>query len=94
MKPFTVILGIILGTCLAIAFGLAVVFLIFWILSSEHPRLAVEMPNLARSSGIFLVLTALAASSFFGSLRAAPWRHTPLVLLWVGLAITGWYYWP
>ena len=94
MRPFTVILGVILGTSVAIAFGLAVVWLVFFILSGEHPRLEAELPELARSSGIFFVLSVLSAAGFLGNLKSARWRWPPLLLLWPALALTGWYYWP
>lgn len=93
-RPFTVLLGILLGTLFAIAFGLLVVCLVFWILRNEEPRLLNEMSSLLSSTGIFVALSCLAGLSFFGSLRQRMWRYLPLAGLWLGLALAGRYYWP
>ena len=94
MKPFTVILGIALGSVFSIAFSLAGVLLVFWVLQDESPRFRNEMPELARSTLIFTALTVAAAFSFIGTLKQRSWRYATLLALWLGLAATGWYYWP
>lgn len=94
MKPFTVVLGIILGSLVSITVSLGGVLLVFWILRDESPRFDSEMPELLRSTGIFLFLAAAAGGSFIGVLRTARWRFVCLGLLWSGLIGTGWYYWP
>lgn len=93
-RPFTVLLGIILGTVFSIAFGLAVVCLVFWILKDEEPRLAAEFSSLLISTGIFVVLSCFAGLSFYGSLRQYAWRYGAMAMLWAGLLLTGRYYWP
>lgn len=93
-SPFTVLLGIISGTVIAIAFGLCVVSLVFWWLRNEEPRLLTEIDSLMLSTGIFAVLSALAATSFYGSLKLLAWRHFPMLLLWACLFYAGRYYWP
>ena len=45
-SPFTVLLGIILGTLFAIAFCSSIVGVIFWLLADESPRLASEIDPL------------------------------------------------
>ena len=94
MRPFTVILGILLGSLVAIAFGLAVVSLVFWLLQSDYERFASEMPALLRNTGIFTLLAAVAAAGFIGTIYRHPWRHSVLAVFWAALAATGWYYWP
>ena len=93
-RPYTVLLGIIMGTVFAIAFGLAVVCLVFWILRDEQPRIAAEFGSLLVSTGIFSLLSCLAGLSFYGSLRQFAWRHLPMAGLWLGLLLAGRYYWP
>jgi len=93
-SPFTVLLGIISGTVIAIAFGLCVVCLVFWILRNEEPRLMAEVGSLALSTGIFLVLSIVAGLSFFASLKQLAWRHIPMAALWLCLLFAGQYYWP
>jgi hypothetical protein len=94
MQPFTVILGIILGSLVAIGFGLTVVLFLFWLLQGDYPRVASELPELARSTAIFSILAGLAAAGFLGTLKRRLWRYLALGLLWIGLGATGWYYWP
>lgn len=94
MLPFTVILGVLMGTISAIAFGLAAVAFIFWLLQGEYPRVADEMPLLLRSAGIFAILSAASALGFLGTLRQRQWRYPVLGFFWLGLLATGWYYWP
>lgn len=92
--PFSVLLGIILGTVFSIAFGLAIVCFVFWVLQDEEPRLLAETGHLLASTGIFTALAMVAGISFFASLHKAGWRHLPMGVLWAGLLLTGTYYWP
>ena len=94
MQPFTVVLGILLGSVFAIAFSLGTVLLIFFLRQGGEPRLANELPELVWSTAIFFVLSAVAAMAFVGSLRSAPWRRWPAVLLIGGIVALGWHYWP
>jgi uncharacterized transporter YbjL len=94
MSPFTVVLGITLGSLVSIAFSLSGVLFVFWFLQDESPRFAAEMPELLRSTAIFFALAATAAAGFIGTLKKKNWRHVCLALLWSGLIGTGWYYWP
>ena len=94
MTPFTVLLGITLGSLVSIALSLAGVLLVFWILQDESPRFDAELPELLRSTVIFLSLAVIAGAGFFGTLKRRPWRHYCLAVLWLGLIMTGWYYWP
>lgn len=94
MQPLTVITGILLGTSAAIAAGLTVVMLIFFILADEHPRLATEFGPLTVSTTIFLVMTMLCGASFLGLVRRAPWRWVAQTAMWVGVVLTVMYYLP
>jgi len=94
MQPFTVILGVVLGSLFSIAFSLAVVLLVFWILRNDHPRFDAEMPELFRATLIFVGLAVVAGCGFVGTVRRRVWRYAVLALLWAGLLAAGWYYWP
>ena len=94
MQPLTVITGILLVTSAAIAAGLAVVMLLFFILADEHPRVASEFGTLTVSTVIFLVMTMLCGASFLGLVREAPWRWVAQTGMWVGLVLTVMYYLP
>ena len=94
MQPLTVILGIILGSCVSIAFSLSAVLLIFWLLSAEYPRFAAEMPALALAVAVFWTLAAMAAAGFIGTVKARAWRYFAYIGLFCGMVLTGRFYWP
>ena len=94
MQPFTVVLGILLGSVSAIAFSLATVLLIFFLRQGEDPRLGAELPELLQATFSFTVLSVVAAMAFVGSLRSTGWRRWPTGLLFAGLLPLGWQYWP
>jgi len=74
MRPFTVLIGIILGSAASISFGLGAVLIVFGVLAGEHPDLSREVPPLVTSLVAFTVLTAASAGSFLGQVKARPWR--------------------
>ena len=94
MRPFTVLIGIVLGSAASITFGLSAVLLVFCILRSEHPELRGEMPQLAGSLIAFAVLTAASASSFLGQARLRPWRGWAHAATLAGLCGVVMLYWP
>jgi len=94
MRPFTAMLGFIAGSLVSLAFGLGVVLFVFWVLRGDHPRFAAELPEVARAFAMFLVLAIVAGTGFIGTVKERGWRHASLGLLWIGLLLAGWYYWP
>ena len=94
MRPLAVLIGIVMGSAFSIALGLGMVLIIFLILAPERSELAAEFGPLLRAVGLFTLLSATAAASFFGELRNLPWRRLALAGLVVSLALVGWVYWP
>lgn len=75
MRPFTVLIGIILGSAASITFGLGTVLIVFGVLAAEHPELSREVPRLLLSLTAFAFLTAASVGSFLGQVMARPWRR-------------------
>ena len=94
MRPFTVLIGIVLGSAASITFGLSAVLIVFCILRGEHPELKHEMPQLAISLIAFAALTAASAYSFLGQAKLRPWRGWAHVATLVGLGGVILLYWP
>ena len=94
MRPFTVLIGIVLGSAASITFGLATVLIVFFVLRGEHPELPREMAQLARSFAGFGVLTAASAGSFLGQVRERPWRGWAHAATAASLACMVFLYWP
>jgi len=94
MRPLTVITGILLGTCLSISFSLAAVLVIFHILSDDYPRLSHEYAPLIITFGLFTVMTAICAASFYALVKDHRARWVGQAFMWSGLLSVGMYYWP
>lgn len=94
MRPLTVLTGIVLGSCVAVAVSLGAVLLIFLILGEDYPRLQYEFRGLLASFAIFVIMTVISALSFCSLLQAHPARWCAQAAMWAGLLATGWYYWP
>lgn len=94
MRPLTVLLGIIMGSSVAIALGLGMVLIVFLILVGERPQLRAEFRPLMLGIVLFTVLSALSVASFVGSVRQRSWRRMAMAGLWSVLLLIGWIYWP
>jgi hypothetical protein len=94
MRPFTVLIGIVLGSAASITFGLGAVLIVFCVLAGEHPDLKRELPQLVSSLIAFAVLTTASAGSFLGQVKARPWRGWAhlATAAWLGAVV--WFYWP
>jgi uncharacterized membrane protein len=94
MRPIAVINGVVLGSCLSIAVSLAAVMFVYMVLGDEYPRLQAEFRPLLASMLIFLAMTAISGASFYALLTNLKIRFGLQLAMWVGLAVTTWYYWP
>ena len=94
MRPFTVLIGIVLGSAASITFGLGAVLIVFCVLAGEHPELSHELPQLVLSFVAFGVLTAASASSFLGEARALFWRGWAHLATLACLGAVVLLYWP
>lgn len=94
MRPLNVIIAIILGSCTSIALSLGAVLIIFLLLGDDYPRLGYEFRGLLASFLLFLGMTAISAASFYTLQKQHRARHVAQGAMWLGLAGTGWYYWP
>jgi hypothetical protein len=94
MRPFTVLIGIVLGSAASITFGLGTVLIVFLVLGGEHPELPREMPRLALSLAAFAVLTAASAGSFLAQVKGRPWRGWAHLATGICLCAVVLLYWP
>ncbi len=93
MRPFTVLIGILLGSAASITFGLATVLIVFCILAGKHPELTREFPQLVVNLIAFSLLTAAGAGSFLGQAKRRPWRgwaHAGTLLCLLGVVLMFW----
>jgi hypothetical protein len=94
MSPFAILLGILMGSIVAIATSLIMVLIVFLILGGEQGQLHTEIWPLLRSVGLFAPLAAVAWMGFVGELRRTRWRGIALAAMWSGIALVSWVYWP
>jgi hypothetical protein len=94
MRPFTVLIGIVLGSGASITFGLGTVLIVFLVLGGRHPELLRELPRLALSLIAFALLTAASAGSFLGQAKAKPWRVWAHLATGICLCAVVLLYWP
>jgi hypothetical protein len=94
MRPFTVLIGIILGSAASITFGLGSVLIVFGVLAGDHPELLRELPQLLWSLIAFGVLTAASAGSFLGQIKLRPWRAWAHLATAACLGAVVLLYWP
>jgi len=94
MKPLTVLLGIVMGSAVALAVCLAMTGIVFLLLPEYSARLAEERNPLIEGLLWSWTLAGVSGASFLGELRHAAWRR-PAQYLMVGmLCVLGWHFWP
>jgi hypothetical protein len=94
MRPLTILLGIILGSAVAIAVALGMTAIVFLLIPEYGAQLSGERAPLLLGLAVSWGLSALAAAAFFGELRLRAWRRWPQALLAVVLLGLAWHYWP
>lgn len=94
MRPLAMLLGIVMGSTVSIAFGLALTLVVFALLPEYADRLGEEYGPLWRTFAGVTVAAIVAAASFFGEVRQRPWRRYAQAILLLLLAAVAWVYWP
>lgn len=94
MRPIAAVTLIILGSCFAIMASLVGVITVVLVLGDEYPRLQNEFDPLLKSLIIFVGMTTLSTMSFYSLLKEHAARYWAQAAMWIGLLLTGWYYWP
>lgn len=94
MRPMAVLLGIIMGSAIALTLSLTMSAVVFLLLPEYSARLASERWPLLKALLWGWSLTAVASSSFIGELRGRRWRYGTQTLLAAMLVALGWLYWP
>lgn len=94
MKPLTVLLGIVLGSAVALAVSLAMTGVVFMLLPEYSARLQGEKLPLLKALAWSWSIATVAGASFIGELRGRAWRRPAQILLLLLLAALAWRYWP
>lgn len=94
LRPLAVLLGIALGSTACLFVGLVLTAIVFLLLPEYSDRFAGEWRPLLKGIAWTGILTAAAAASFIGELKATPWRRGVQVALGLAIAFALWRYWP
>lgn len=94
MRPLTVLLGIAMGSSVALLAGLAMTLAVFMLLPEYSERLGGERLPLFVAVAWALALAVTSAAAFVGELRQHPWRRVAMGAMVAAVAGLAWTYWP
>lgn len=94
MQPFAVLLGIVMGSAVSIAVGLAMTLIVFLALPEYKERLSAEFGPLLRYFLATALLAGVSVLAFLGELKRHSWRRSAQAALFAGLlSVVAWYWW-
>lgn len=94
MRPLAVLLGIVMGSTVSLAVGLALTWVVFLLMPQHADRLAPEKAPLLKAILLFTLLAVAASASFYGEIRTRPWRFQAVAAMVLLLGLAVWTYWP
>jgi hypothetical protein len=94
LRPLAVLLGIVMGSTVSIAIGLAMTLVVFALLPEHADRIDAEFDPLLRMLAAMSLAAAAAVASFYGELRDRRWRFAAHALLAAVMALLILAYWP
>ena len=94
MQPLVVLIGIVMGSSVALLAGLVMTLAVFFFLPGHDDRLAGEFRPLIQAIAWAVLLAGASAAAFAGHIRQRPWRQPALLAMLVAMVLVGWHYWP
>lgn len=94
MRPWATLLGIVMGSTVAMLAGLTMTLAVYLLLPEFHDRLAGEFRPLLGAVAWAASLAGLSALSFIGELKGWRGRKVAQAGLAIALMGFGWSYWP
>jgi hypothetical protein len=94
VRPLAVLIGIIMGSAVALTASLSMSAIVFLLLPEYHERLAPERWPLEKGLLWAWGLTAVGVASFLGEIGQRRWRFMPQVALAAMLTALLVIYWP
>ncbi len=94
MRPWATLLGVVMGSAVALLVGLGMTLVVYLLLPEFHERLAGEFRPLLAAVAWAAALVGVSTCAFVGELREWPRRYWVQVALAMLLLAYGWAYWP
>lgn len=87
MNPLAVLTAIILGSAVAIGFGLCTVWFIAVLFKNDSRQLASELVRLPVYCALFVALSGAAAAALVGAIKQRPWKWWAQSGMWMMVAV-------
>jgi hypothetical protein len=94
MRPMAVLIGIIMGSAVAMSVSLSMSAIVFFLLPEYAVRLAPERLPLLKGLLWSWSLAIVGGASFVGELKHLRWRYATELVLGAMLIVLGFIYWP
>lgn len=94
MQPLVVLIGIVMGSSVALLAGLLMTLAVFLLLPEFRERLTGEFQPLLQAIAWAVLLTGTSVAAFLGRLRGRAWRMQAQLALLGAVLLVGWWYWP
>lgn len=94
MQPLVALLGIVMGSSVALLAGLTMTLAVFLLLPGSEEQISGEYAPLLRAVAWAVLLTATSVAAFVGQLKTRPWRWAAQLGLVVTLGLVARAYWP
>ena len=94
MRPLAVLIGIVTGSSVSLAVGLALTWVVLLFLPEHADRFAAEREPLLEAIALFTLTAVTSGASFYAELQNRRWRHAAHLATLAVLALTAWVYWP
>jgi len=87
LSPLAAVTAIVLGSSVAIGFGLCAVLVIAWILRGESAQLTSELRVLPIYCALFIALSSISAAALYSLFKQLRWRWVAQAGMWVALVL-------
>jgi hypothetical protein len=87
LGPLAILTAIVTGSAVAIEFGLASVWIIFWLLRAESDEVASELGRMGWYCLAFMVLSAASGAAMYSMMKGLSWRWRAQATMWSLVAL-------
>ncbi len=94
VQPLVALLGIVMGSSVALLAGLTMTLAVFLLLPEFQERLSGEYIPLLQAIAWAGLLAGSSAAAFVGQLKTKPWRFVAQLGLVASVGMVAWNYWP
>jgi hypothetical protein len=94
VQPLVALLGVVMGSSVALLAGLTMTLAVFLLMPEFHDRLSSEYAPLLQAIAWAVLLAATSAAAFVGQLKSTPWRPAAQLGLVASIGMVAWNYWP